>query len=454
MTREYKNSDLAAEAITLRIRWFGLGIGCILVNFLPREINQFRLNLLLLLGAVYALLDTVWSYRGRVFLSRAPLLISLMESVYIGLLCFFDIGLESPFRFYYYLSLLVFAFRYSPALTYSCLALHSLSYIILALTLKMGMEIDWTSFVMNLVLMGWVTWAAIALAGLVKSASKNLADLNSQLKQNQGLLEQRIEERTNELQQSQALLVHQEKQAAFGLLAAGIAHEVGNPLAAISSLVQMMNIRLKDEYAKEQLHLVDDQLRRIQRTLRELVDFSRPVMVEQSMVNMNEALEVALSIAKYYKRRKGKHIETNFASDLPSIRSVRDLLVQVFLNLILNALDATEEGDSIEISTDLHEGRIRIRIRDYGHGIPEEDQKLLFKPYYTTKETGTGLGLFVCKNIIQKFEGGEIELTESSTQGTLFTVFPGVGTSSSRLKSDFAEVKQASLKVQDSSESH
>ena len=183
MTREYKNSDLAAEAITLRIRWFGLGIGCILVNFLPREINQFRLNLLLLLGAVYALLDTVWSYRGRVFLSRAPLLISLMESVYIGLLCFFDIGLESPFRFYYYLSLLVFAFRYSPALTYSCLALHSLSYIILALTLKMGMEIDWTSFVMNLVLMGWVTWAAIALAGLVKSASKNLADLNSQLKQ-------------------------------------------------------------------------------------------------------------------------------------------------------------------------------------------------------------------------------------------------------------------------------
>ncbi len=425
----YQNSDLAAEAITLRIRWFGLGIGCVLVNFLPREINQFRLNLLLSLGAIYAFLDTVWSYRGRVFLNRVPLAISLMEAIFIGMLCFFDIGLESPFRFYYYLSLLVFAFRYSPTLTYTTLALHSVSYIILAFTLKMNVEIDWTSFIMNLVLMGWVTWAGIALAGLVKSASKNLAALNEQLKQNQALLEHRIEERTYELQQSQALLVQQEKQAAFGLLAAGIAHEVGNPLAAISSLVQMMNIRLKDDYTKEQLQLVDDQLLRIQRTLRELVDFSRPVMMEYSLVNMNDVLEVALNIAKYYKRRKGKNVETHFAENLPSIRSVRDLLVQVFLNLILNALDATEEGDSIVITTDIVENRIRIQIRDYGHGIKAEDHESIFKPYFTTKETGTGLGLFVCKNIIQKFDGGEMELTESSAEGTLFTVLLGIDSS-------------------------
>ncbi len=425
----YQNSDLAAEAITLRIRWFGLGIGCVLVNFLPREINQFRLNLLLSLGAIYAFLDTVWSYRGRVFLNRVPLAISLMEAIFIGMLCFFDIGLESPFRFYYYLSLLVFAFRYSPTLTYTTLALHSVSYIILAFTLKMNVEIDWTSFIMNLVLMGWVTWAGIALAGLVKSASKNLAALNEQLKQNQALLEHRIEERTYELQQSQALLVQQEKQAAFGLLAAGIAHEVGNPLAAISSLVQMMNIRLKDDYTKEQLQLVDDQLLRIQRTLRELVDFSRPVMMEYSLVNMNDVLEVALNIAKYYKRRKGKIVETHFAENLPSIRSVRDLLVQVFLNLILNALDATEEGDSIVITTDIVENRIRIQIRDYGHGIKAEDHESIFKPYFTTKETGTGLGLFVCKNIIQKFDGGKMELTESSAEGTLFTVLLGIDSS-------------------------
>jgi two-component system, NtrC family, sensor kinase len=431
----YQNSDLAAEAITLRIRWFGLGIGCVLVNFLPREINQFRLNLLLALGAIYALLDTVWSYRGQVFLNRVPLAISLMEAIFIGMLCFFDIGLESPFRFYYYLSLLVFAFRYSPTLTYATLALHSVSYIILAFTLKMNVEIDWTSFIMNLVLMGWVTWAGIALAGLVKSASKNLAELNEQLKQNQALLEHRIEERTHELQQSQALLVQQEKQAAFGLLAAGIAHEVGNPLAAISSLVQMMNIRLKDDYTKEQLQLVDDQLLRIQRTLRELVDFSRPVMMEYSLVNMNDVLEVALNIAKYYKRRKGKNVETHFAKNLPSIRSVRDLLVQVFLNLILNALDATEEGDSIVITTDIVENRIRIQIRDYGHGIKEEDHESIFKPYFTTKETGTGLGLFVCKNIIQKFDGGEMELTESSSGGTLFTVLLGIDSSTNSSES-------------------
>ncbi len=431
-TRTYQNSELAAEAITLRIRWFGLGVGCVLVNFLPREINQTTLNMLLVLGAVYALLDTVWSYRGRVLLNQFPLVISLMEAIFIGMLCYYDVGLESPFRFYYYLSLLVFAFRHSPALTYTTLALHSLSYILLALTLNLNKEIDWTSFVMNLVLMGWVTWAGIALAGLVKSASKNLAELNKQLKLNQALLEDRIEERTQELQQSQALLVQQEKQAAFGLLTAGIAHEVGNPLAAISSLVQMMNIRLKDDYTKEQLHLVDDQLRRIQRILKELVDFSRPVMMEYSLVNIKEVLEVSLNIAKYYKRKKGKNIETYFANDLPAIRSVRDQLTQVFLNLILNALDATEEGESIEIITDQVDKQIRIQIKDQGHGISKEDQASIFKPYYTTKETGTGLGLFVCRNIIEKFEGGRIELTESSPQGSLFTVFLNVETSSNK----------------------
>ena len=131
-----------------------------------------------------------------------------------------------------------------------------------------------------LVLMGWVTWASTALAALIKSASQRLSLLNDELQENQSLLEERIDQRTQELQESQALLVQQEKQAAFGLLAAGIAHEVGNPLAAISSLVQMMNRRDVDSYMHERLGMIDDQLRRIQNTLHELVDFSRPATHE------------------------------------------------------------------------------------------------------------------------------------------------------------------------------
>ena len=179
-------------------------------------------------------------------------------------------------------------------------------------------------------------------------------------KENQQLLEQRIRERTLELQESQAQLVQQEKRAAFGLLAAGIAHEVGNPLAAISSLVQMLKRRQNDAYTGERLEMVDDQLRRIQRTLRELVDFSRPATKERRLCDMHEILDAALSIAKYYKRRKGKRIVTRYADDLPKLRAVHDQLVQVFLNLVLNALDATDEGGTIELATELKDGWIRV----------------------------------------------------------------------------------------------
>ena len=113
------------------------------------------------------------------------------------------------------------------------------------------------------------------------------------------------------------MLVQQEKQAAFGLLAAGIAHEVGNPLASISSLVQLLNRRNIDDETRSKLSLVDDQLRRIQRTLRELVDFSRPAVYERSRGDIHSVLDTALNIAKYYKRKKGKQILTDYSQQLP-----------------------------------------------------------------------------------------------------------------------------------------
>lgn len=426
--RDATSWELAAESITVKIRWFGLCVGYVLVNFLSRgtpagtPASQPVMNAILTLGAVYALLDTLWSVRGKVFLSKWPLVISLMESVFIGLLCYFDLGLESPFRFYYFLSLLVCAIRYSPAVTLVTFALHCLSYAGLLFSHNPHQHDRFTLAVM-LVLMGWVTWASTALAGLLKGAGRRLSQLNAELQQDQSLLEQRIALRTRELQQSQALVVQQEKQAAFGLLAAGIAHEVGNPLAAISSLVQMLNRRPHDDYTRDRLQMVDDQLHRIQRTLRELVDFSRPATTQKSMCDVHEVIDAALSIAKYYKRIKGKRIDTRYAPRLPLIRVVRDQLVQVFLNLILNAMDATDEGDAIEITTSLSAGWIEIGIRDEGHGITDTDRARVFQPYFTTKDTGTGLGLFVCRHIMEQTIGGRIELCDSTPAGTTFTVY-------------------------------
>lgn len=416
------NWELAAQAITVRIRWFGLCVGYALVNLPASVPSQAILNAILTLGAVYAAFDTYYNAQGKVFLSEWPLFISAMEAVFIGLLCHFESGLQSPFRFYYLLSLLVCAFRYDRGVAYPTLALHTISYLSLGLWRDVPLEDRFSTMVLMPVFMGWVTWGSTSLAGLLKRASDGLSELNSQLQENQGLLELRIRERTQELQESQALLVQQEKQAAFGLLAAGIAHEVGNPLAAISSLVQLLNRRDIDQHTREKLQLVDDQLRRIQRTLRELVDFSRPTNLTDSRCDIHDVIGNALNIAKYYKRKKGKRIITRFVADVPALQTVRDQLVQVFLNLILNAMDATEEGGAIEIVTRLKDESLQIDVTDDGRGIAPADVDRIFQPYFTTKDTGTGLGLFVCRNLVEQKLGGAMELVAAEPGRTTFRV--------------------------------
>ena len=112
---------------------------------------------------------------------------------------------------------------------------------------------------------------------------------------------------------------------------------------------------------------------------------------------------------------------TKYGEDIPNILFVRDQLLQVFLNLVLNSLDATEEGGTIEIATDADDDYVRVMVRDNGQGIDPADQARLFQPYFTTKSTGTGLGLFVCHKIVEN-AGGAIELLQSSPVGTTFVV--------------------------------
>ena len=420
--------QLSAEAITIRVRWFGICIGYILVNFLSDRASEHRaeLNAILALGAIYAFIDTWWSVRERVFLSHFPLFISLMEAVFIGMLCYFDGGPESLFRFYYFLSLLVCAIRNRPVVTSWTLVFHASSFLGLTLISHQSAS---RSALLTVVFLCWVTWAVTALTALMKSFERRLLDLNTELKTNQLLLEHRIAERTRELQESQAMLVQQEKQAAFGLLAAGIAHEVGNPLAAISSLVQLMARKPIDDDTRERFGLIEEQLLRIQRTLRELIDFSRPATRLIGPTDIREIIDAALNVAKYYKRKKGRTIVTNYDPNLPRAIVARDQVLQVFLNLILNALDATQEGGTIKISTqkvpnDSHGNlshRLCVLIADDGHGIPPETRRRLFEPYNTSKDHGTGLGLFVCRQILNDCQG-EITLAESTTTGTTFRI--------------------------------
>lgn len=442
--------ELAAETIAVKVRWFGLLLGYALVNLgHPPAAHAAVLNAILFLGAGYALADTACSLRGRVFLHRWPLLISLMEALFIGLLCFYHEGLESPFRYFYLLSLICCACRYASHITYATCALHCVSYGLLYLSSPAGRELP---LLLTVVMLFWVTWASDSMSLLLKRFGEHLGRLNAALRENQTQLEARIAERTRELQEVQAHVLHQEKMAAFGLLAAGIAHEVGNPLTSISYLVQLLQKRDCDGYTSEKLSLVNGQLQRIQGTLRELINFSRPASTERCRTDLKDVLEEALGIAKYYsgpagqrgrpvvrngdgaftlspvppngigaEDRKGRVIDVYLPDDLPSLWAMRDQLVQAFLNLILNAVDATVRGGRIEIHARRLDGTIEVTVSDDGQGISPEHATRLFQPYFTTKKHGTGLGLFVTRQLLAD-HGATVEWSSAVGVGTTFRV--------------------------------
>jgi two-component system, NtrC family, sensor kinase len=412
--------ELAAESISVKIRIFGVVMGYVLVQTRIGLHNPSAVRAFLALGAGYAALDLAFHRMGEVFLKRWPLFISTMEATFITLLCFNDTGLDSPFRWYYLLSLICCAIRYRPHVTWITFGLQCLSLLALA-SLLGGRQQAIGGLALTLVLLAWSTWACSSLAGLLKDARTGLERVNSELEEQQTALERRVVERSEALRASQARVIHQEKMAAFGLLAAGIAHEVGNPLAALSSLLQMLRRRNPDAYTAEKLDLADRQLVRIQGTIRELVDFSRPASQVLGRVRLSDVVDEALGIAKYYQRTKDRAISTTIAPSLPPVRAVRDRLMQVVLNLVLNAIDATGKGGQILIDVESIDGEIELQVQDDGHGISVADAARLFQPYFTTKPKGTGLGLFVSRQIVEEL-GGKLSCQSDPGRGATFTM--------------------------------
>jgi two-component system, NtrC family, sensor kinase len=418
--RDPLGGELAAESIAVRMRIFGVVMGYILVQTRVGLRDPSAVRAFLALGAGYAALDLAFHRMGEVFLKRWPLFISSMEATFIALLCYHDTGLDSPFRWYYLLSLICCATRYRPYITWITFGLQCLSLVVLAALIGVRPG-SVGGLLLTLVIMAWATWACSSLSGLLKATGARLERANAELEEQQAALEHRVAERSEALRASQARVIHQEKMAAFGLLAAGIAHEVGNPLAALSSLLQMLRRRDPDTYTAEKLDLADRQLGRIQRTIRELVDFSRPASQVVGRVRLADVIDEALGIAKYYQRTKDREISTAIAADLPAVRAVRDRLMQVVLNLVLNAVDATGKGGRIHLKAESREGWIELRIEDDGQGIAASDAARLFQPYFTTKPRGTGLGLFVSRQIVEEL-GGALSCESQPGRGAVFTV--------------------------------
>jgi PAS domain S-box-containing protein len=227
-----------------------------------------------------------------------------------------------------------------------------------------------------------------------------------------------------ELKRLKRQISHAEKLSVVGQLAAGIAHEVGNPLTSISSLVQIIQMTTNDNFAKEKLELVKNQINRIAKTIRELVDFSRPSNYEVKLTDLNKVIQDAVNIVRYGKKSRDINFILELDNELPWITLVQDQIIQVFINLLLNAVDAMEgKPGEIKILSKLKKQNIQVMIVDKGKGIPDEIRNKIFEPFFTTKKVGdgTGLGLWVSYGIVKNF-GGEIDVESGIGIGSTFTV--------------------------------
>ncbi len=226
-----------------------------------------------------------------------------------------------------------------------------------------------------------------------------------------------------ETKELQSQLVHQEKMVGVGMLAAGIAHEIGNPLTSLSSLVQIMRRRASDNSIYEKLDLMSEHIEKISKIVRELVDFSRPPSYQWKYSQVNDTVRAAVGLMKYDRRGKNVKLFMDLDARLPMIKIIEDQLLQVFLNIILNAFDAMEKGGELHIKSCQDNEQIKITLEDTGEGIPESNLDKIFDPFFTTKEVGkgTGLGLSVSYGVVKNL-GGEISVRSELQKGTLFTV--------------------------------
>ena len=206
-------------------------------------------------------------------------------------------------------------------------------------------------------------------------------------------------------------LVRTEKLAAAGELAAGVAHEVNNPLASISSLIQILQSRPPGEEneaeTREMLRLASTQIARISQVLRDMLDFARQRPPERAPLDLARVVESSLRLAAFDKGFKRLKVTTDFDTRAPKVSADPDQLQQVFLNLMLNARDAMPEGGDLRISlsSDEEAREISVEFADSGHGIPEDVLPHVFDPFFTTKRAGAGLGLAVCYGIVTAHGG-------------------------------------------------
>ena len=226
-----------------------------------------------------------------------------------------------------------------------------------------------------------------------------------------------------EIRDLQEKVRRSERLASLGRLAAGVAHEIRNPLSSIRGFAQFFQNRFKgqekeQEYASVMVREVD----RLNRVITELLDFARPKEPHRELHSAGEILEQTLKLLESELAKKNIAVEKNLGASLPRILVDRDQLSQAFLNLLLNALESMEGAGKIRISMESGGAEVlAISISDTGRGIPKEDLERVFEPFFSTKRKGTGLGLAIVHQIVESHKG-EIQVESREGQGATFRI--------------------------------
>ncbi len=235
-------------------------------------------------------------------------------------------------------------------------------------------------------------------------------------------LARQVELKTKELVESQERLVHSERFAAVGEAAAYVSHEIKNPLMVIGGMASQVERRLtEDPAAQEKLRIIQREVKRLESFLGELRDFLRPVQPCKRELDLNQLIQDVQGLMAEAAREKGINMEDRLDPRLPKIDADPNQLEQVLLNLVKNALEATEENGRILVASGSQDEQVWFSVQDTGKGMPSEVMDKIFHPFFTTKDKGTGLGLAVIHKIITDHHG-TITVDSAAGEGSIFTV--------------------------------
>jgi len=237
-------------------------------------------------------------------------------------------------------------------------------------------------------------------------------------------LEKQVEERTKKLKEMQDSLIQSEKQASLGKMAAGIAHEINNPLTSILINSHLMLEKLdNDPYLEESLSLITEETSRCSSIVKGLLEFSRQSLPKKVPADINQLITSTSALLENQLLFQNIEVKKELEPNLPNVKIDTGKTKQVLWNLMINAAEAMPDGGKLSLATRFSEDKksVIIEVTDTGKGIPQENINKLFDPFFTTKESGSGLGLAVTYGIIRQHQG-RIKASSKVGQGTTFTV--------------------------------